>query len=62
MINDILDASKLKAGRMVLSLSPVSLQREVEKVVFAFQKAKDQSTGEPLVAPGTTLRSDVRPG
>ena len=62
MINDILDASKLKAGKTALTTEPVSLQREVERVVFAFQKAKDQSTGEPLVAPGTTLRSDVPAG
>lgn len=59
MINDILDASKLKAGKMGLSLSSVSLKKEVEKIVYSFRSARDQSTGETLIAPEVTLRNDV---
>eukprot|EP00039_Didymoeca_costata_P000890 m.47794 g.47794 ORF g.47794 m.47794 type:complete len:539 (+) comp10534_c0_seq1:282-1898(+) len=59
MINDILDASKLKNKKMELNLSVVPLKREVGKVVYSLRSARDHSSGQSLVATGVTLRDDV---
>jgi len=59
MINDILDSSKLKAGKMGLNLKSLRVKDEVEKVVHSLRSAKDQSTGNPLVARAVALRNEV---
>ena len=40
MINDILDSSKLKAGKMGLNLKSLRVKDEVEKVVHSLRSAK----------------------
>eukprot|EP00041_Stephanoeca_diplocostata_P027412 m.752894 g.752894 ORF g.752894 m.752894 type:complete len:569 (+) comp23171_c0_seq14:254-1960(+) len=59
MINDILDSSKLKAGKMQLKLQPAHVFQEVEKVVLSLRSAKDQSSGNTLLADEVALRNDI---
>ena len=59
MINDILDASKLKNKKMELNLSVGMLKKEVNKVVYSLKAAKDMSSGNSLVADSVALRNDV---
>lgn len=59
MINDILDSSKLRAGKMELHLCSLSIREAVEKVVHSLRSAKDQSTGNSIVATDVALRNEV---
>eukprot|EP00035_Acanthoeca_spectabilis_P034843 m.31152 g.31152 ORF g.31152 m.31152 type:complete len:549 (-) comp6904_c0_seq1:934-2580(-) len=61
MINDILDSSKLKAGKMKLNLIPVNPHKEVEKVIMSLRQARDHSSGNALLAEEVTLRNDMDP-
>jgi len=59
MINDILDSSKLKAGKMQLHQVPINACKAVEKVVMSLRQARDQSSGNALLADDVTLRNDM---
>ena len=61
MINDILDSSKLKAGKMQLHQVPINACKAVEKVVMSLRQARDQSSGNALLADDVTLRNDMNP-
>lgn len=62
MINDILDASKLKNKKMELNVNVGNLKKEVNKVVYSLKAAKDMSSGNSLVADRVALRNDVAEG
>ena len=61
MINDILDSSKLKAGKMRINQVPVNPHKEVEKVIMSLRQARDHSSGNALLAGDVTLRNDMDP-
>lgn len=61
MINDILDSSKLKAGKMKINMVPIDPHKEVEKVIMSLRQARDHSSGNALLAEEVTLRNDIDP-
>mmetsp|Transcript_21237 Transcript_21237/g.55414 ORF Transcript_21237/g.55414 Transcript_21237/m.55414 type:complete len:563 (+) Transcript_21237:2-1690(+) len=61
MINDILDSSKLKAGKMQINRVPITAHKEVEKVIMSLRQARDHSSGHALLADDVVLRNDMNP-